>query len=185
MDKYTASMINRLIKREGGLVDNPDDPGGKTKYGVTWRNWDAFRERKYKEDPDCPTYPEDVEDITKDHARLFYYEDYFTRIRLPEAVPNGPVQELLFDSCVHHGQVQGIKWLQRAIGTKADGIIGPNTIAKARAYKSNRLLYVDILSRRMEFFGSIITKNKHPHYKSAKGWMKRMTYFIYRTINVR
>ena len=55
-------IIDRVIESEGGYVNDPDDPGGETKYGISKR-----------------AYPEIViKDLTIKQAKQIYYEDYWT-----------------------------------------------------------------------------------------------------------
>jgi lysozyme family protein len=113
-----AFMI--VIGHEGGYVDNPADPGGETKYGVSKRSY-----------PDV-----DIKKLTLDGAKSIYKEDYWDRVRGDE-LPS-PIGLSLFDAAVNAGVKQATKWLQRALKCPDDGIIGPQTInaaQKLNAYK--------------------------------------------------
>ena len=177
MNDEERALIDRLIDREGGYVNDPNDRGGATNMGVTQGKYDEWRRKK-----GLPL--KDVKDLDVDEAHNLYYEDFLVGPKL-QKVASGPLLELLFDSAVNHGPWQAVKWLQRAVHAKDDGIIGPNTIGKVQEIQEDhRLLYVDVLTRRYEFYGQIITQNRHPYYHSARIWMKRMTEFTYNALNV-
>ena len=50
-----------VFKHEGGYVNDPDDPGGETKYGISKR-----------------AYPnEDIKNLTRERAEFLYKRDYW------------------------------------------------------------------------------------------------------------
>lgn len=176
-------IIDGVIQREGGFVDHPDDKGGATKYGITWKTYEVWKKgggHRHAEE-DGVVLPEDVIDITPEIARMIYHEKYVTSPRWPE-VAEGPLLELLVDSGVHSGPGQAIKWFQRALGLNADGIIGPLTRARAKDCDA-RLVYVDVLSRRMAFMGYLV-KRDASYRPFMEGWMKRMGYFVHRSLDI-
>ena len=108
MDFDAAVAI--LIRHEGGHVDHPDDPGGETKYGISKRS-----------------YPEvNIAALTLDEAKAIYRRDYWDRVRADELPEE--LRFPLFDAAVNSGVAQSIKWLQRAVGVRDDGVIGPITM---------------------------------------------------------
>lgn len=111
-----------VVESEGGFVDDPSDPGGKTKFGVSQRAY-----------PD-----EDIERMTLARAQFLYRRDYWDRIS-GDSLPEG-VALVLFDFAVNSGVSQAVKSLQRLLGVTSDGQIGPMTIAATRAIPSRRLV---------------------------------------------
>src|SRR5689334_6646940 len=102
-----------VIGHEGGLVDDPRDPGGLTRYGISKR-----------------AYPgEDIQNLTLERAKELYRRDYWAPIKGDE-LPNA-LGLCLFDMAVNSGPAQAIRTLQRAIDVPVDGIIGPGTLGKA------------------------------------------------------
>ena len=100
-----------IIGHEGGYVNDSRDPVGETKYGISKR-----------------AYPnEDIKVLTLDRAKFLYKRDYWDAIEA-ELLPD-PVRLMVFDCAVNCGLTAAKKLLQRAIGTKDDGIIGPKTRA--------------------------------------------------------
>lgn len=122
-----------IIGHEGGLVDDPRDSGGLTKYGISQRQYPG----------------EDIRNLTLDRARELYRRDYWNRIRgdeLPEAAAL-----CLFDYAVNSGVEAAIRGAQKALNLKVDGILGPVTFAAitaqkpqefATALQAERLLYL-------------------------------------------
>ena len=117
--------FDRLLGHEGGFVDHPKDPGGATRYGITQRI-----ARKHG-------YTGDMRDFPVEEAKRIARAEYWDEVRADE-VPDA-VRFDLFDGAYHSGPPQAIKWLQRAAGAADDGIIGPKTLAAARAMDPHRL----------------------------------------------
>lgn len=110
MDFDTA--FRRVIGHEGGYVNDPRDPGGETRYGISRR-----------------AYPgEDIAGMTLDRAREIYRRDYWGPAGC-EDLPDGLRLEV-FDAAVNMGVGTSIKLLQRALGVPADGVIGPVTMLR-------------------------------------------------------
>lgn len=130
MDKV-RQIAEEIVTREGGYVNDPDDPGGATKYGVTIGTMRALGRDK---DGDGHITVRDVQALTRDDAVEIFVEHYFHRPRigeLPEAI-----QASVFDMQVNAG-ANAVRILQRLLGDMgldcaADGVIGPQTIEQAR-----------------------------------------------------
>lgn len=127
-----TDIATEIVAREGGFVNDPDDPGGATKYGVTLA---TLRRLGLDLTSDGRIDVTDVRALTRERAVALYVEYYFRRPRLsdlPEAV-----QPQVFDMYVNAG-ANAVKILQRlliAMGhdLSADGAVGPQTIATAHA----------------------------------------------------
>lgn len=106
--------LELVLEHEGGYVDHPDDPGGRTIYGISERSHpDAWR-------AGIPT---------REQAAAIYRRDYWDRCgcdRLPPAVA-----VIVFDAAVNQGAAWAAKTLQRVLGVAQDGVIGPVTAAAA------------------------------------------------------
>ena len=125
-------IAKEIVAREGGYVNDPDDPGGATNYGVTLG---TLRGLGMDLTRDGRIDAADVRALTRAQAEEIFVEHYFRRPRLaqlPEAL-----QASVFDMYVNAG-TNAVKILQRLVtrmGFAAvdDGIVGPATIAAARA----------------------------------------------------
>jgi len=160
-------VLDHLIAAEGGFVDNPNDRGGCTKYGITLA---TLRDWRGDYGVDCDA----VRALTETEAREIYRARYVEGPKFDELPAR--LQPLMVDSAVQHGRRRVIKWPQEAAGTTADGVIGPVTLD---AMHDSHIagLYRQILARRAVFYGQIIS-NDHSQAVFAEGWMRRIRTFI-------
>ena len=143
-----------LLKHEGDYSDHPADPGGKTRYGITEA---VAREVGYRGD---------MRELPMDLAKRIYKDRYWDAVRaeeLPEAI-----RYAVFDAAVNSGPRQAIRWLQRAVGAKDDGIVGPITLGAVRATDPQVLLR-RMLSARLRFMTDLPT---WPTF--GRGWARRI-----------
>jgi lysozyme family protein len=121
-----AQMARDIVRREGGYVNDPDDPGGATNYGVTIH---TMRRLGLDLDGNGRVDARDVKALSQDQAVQIFLQHYFhaPRIdRLPKAL-----QPTVFDMYVNAG-ANAVKILQRLINQmdadlRVDGKIGPMT----------------------------------------------------------
>lgn len=111
--------FDRLIGHEGGYSNHPSDPGGETMWGVT-----ATVAR-------ANGYNGPMRDLPREIAKRIYRKSYWDAVRADELPP--ALRFHVFDAAVNSGVKQAVLWLQRTAGSKADGLIGPRTIAAANA----------------------------------------------------
>lgn len=117
--------------REGGYVNDPDDPGGATNFGVTIGTMKTLGLDLNK---DGRVDAADVRALTRAQAEQIFVEHYFRKPRLAE-LPQS-VQASVFDMYVNAG-ANAVTILQKLVtrmgfATSADGAVGPNTIAAVR-----------------------------------------------------
>lgn len=119
-----------IVIREGGFVDDPDDPGGATKHGVTIG---TLRRLGLDLNGDGSVDLADVKGLTPLQAREIFVRHYFEEPGIGQ-LP-GILQASVFDMFVNAG-AQAVRILQRLLNDmghdlKVDGVIGPNTVAAA------------------------------------------------------
>ena len=141
--------FDRLIGNEGGYVNDPNDPGGETNWGISKRSY-----------PD-----EDIKTLTRDDARAIYRRDFWDRAQMDALPPALAFQ--VFDSAVNHGIETAIRILQRAAGVADDGHIGPATMS-AIATKSTTDMLMLYIAERLEYWTRLST---WPSF--GKGWARR------------
>ena len=107
------TAIDFVLSYEGGLVENPLDPGGLTNWGISSRSYPSL----------------DIRNLTRDDAASIYKKDYWDAVHGDE-LP-GPMAVAVFDSAVNQGAGTAKRMLQIALNVEADGIIGPRTIKAA------------------------------------------------------
>lgn len=114
--------IDLMLNLEGGKTDESTDRGGRTNYGVTQREFDAWN-KKHK----LPR--RDVFTINQNTAKQIFKEGYWNLIKgdqLPRNVSNAILSMALTD-----GPQDSIKFVQKMLGIQpVDGIMGPATMAK-------------------------------------------------------
>ncbi len=123
-------IARAIVAREGGYVNDPDDPGGPTKYGVTLGTMQRLGRDLTRDGRINAT---DVRALTREQATDIYIQHYFHGpgiAALPEAL-----QASVFDMYVNAGS-NAVRILQRLfnlmrIEVTVDGIIGPQTVAAA------------------------------------------------------
>lgn len=142
-----------LLKHEGGFVDHPADPGGKTRFGIT----EAVARQA--------GYTGDMRELPMPQAKEIYRTEYWARVRADELPP--ALRYAVFDAAVNSGNGQSIRWLQRALGVRDDGILGPVTVAAANA--ANPLsLRSRVVALRLHFLTTLPTWNSF-----GRGWTRR------------
>jgi lysozyme family protein len=120
MTKNFRDCLELVLKSEGGYIDHPKDPGGRTNLGVTQRVWEEWIGH--------PATEKDMRELTPALVAPMYEMRYW-RTSYCEKLPRG-LDLLVFSMAVNAGAGRSVKLLQDAIGVVADGVIGPNTMAK-------------------------------------------------------
>ncbi|TDL84125.1 peptidoglycan-binding protein [Palleronia sediminis] len=119
-----------IVAREGGFVNDPDDPGGATKHGVTIG---TLRALGLDLDGDGDVDIADIHRIDAARAADIFVHHYFKGPRL-DLLP-APLHPTVFDMQVNAG-AQAVRLLQALLGRMGfpcaiDGIVGPQTAAAA------------------------------------------------------
>lgn len=135
---------------EGGYINDPHDPGGETKFGISKR-----------------AYPHlNIAALTLAQAQAIYHRDYWQSAGC-EGLPNR-LAIATFDSAVNQGVRSAKRLLQRAARVRVDGKIGPITRAAIGAANEDALL-LDFLSHRLRVYAS--TRNAQRY---MRGWSRRV-----------
>lgn len=183
--KTVKELATEIVAREGGFVNDPDDPGGATKHGVTLN---TLRRLGLDITRDTRIDVADVRALTQAQAVDIYVEYYFNRTGLA-ALPD-PVQASVFDMYVNAGG-NAVKVLQRLLTTMGfpcdpDGQIGPQTIRAAQmAYEAAPSHLVDAygIARRNYYYALADARPASRKYARRRdggkgGWITRAEEFI-------
>ncbi|WP_425154705.1 glycoside hydrolase family 108 protein [Candidatus Palauibacter sp.] len=147
--------VKRVLEHEGGHVDDPDDPGGETNFGISRR-----------------AYPEeDIRGMTRGRAAAIYERDYWPVAKdLPIAV-----RGTVFDMAVNAGRTRAVRLLQDALNhlghdIAADGDIGPKTLRAVRGSDPLALLHA-YTTRRVRYYARLASRRSNQ--KFLLGWVNR------------
>jgi len=174
-------LATEIVAREGGFVNDPDDPGGATNFGVTIHTLRRLR-------PGQQIGVNDVRALTREDAIGIYIEHYFNRPRIAE-LPE-PLWATVFDMYVNAG-ANAVRILQRlfvqmGLEIAVDGVIGPQTIAAAhRAHEMAPAHLVDAygIARRDYYYSLADRRPASRKYARRRdggkgGWIRRAEEFI-------
>jgi len=164
------AIITDILKAEGwdAYTNRPNDRGGPTKWGITLKSYSEYLGRD-------ATIAE-LQAITEAGARRFYLQKYVVGPKfsgLPE-----PLRGLVVDCGVNHGPRAATKWVQRAIGARQDGVLGPRSFDKLK-YNDPLEVALRVLSSRVRLFGRIVTRDP-TQAENAHGWNNRAAKWLER-----
>lgn len=142
MKKNFRAALTRVLAQEGGYVDHPLDPGGATNLGITRRTLAVWRCIK----PWWKLPKSKVRALTRREAGRIYRARYWDRV-CGDKLPAG-VDYAVFDYAVNSGVARAAKALQRVMGAKADGIVGPKTLAAITRHHPKTIIRRLIAGRR-------------------------------------
>lgn len=152
--------FGHIIGIEGGFSDHVADPGGATKYGITWRTLEAAIAKGL-----VPAGTKIV-DLTVDQAKTIYRAFYWTEARC-ESLP-WPLAMLVFDAAVNQGVGVSTRLLQKTLGVAQDGVIGNNTLTAIQRANQRELCALYLADRALRYTG---TRNFDVF---GRGWLKRL-----------
>jgi lysozyme family protein len=174
-----------IVAREGGYVNDPDDPGGATNFGVTIH---TMRRLGLDLTGDGKVDTADVRVLSRDQAEAIFLEHYYERPRI-NALP-AVLQASVFDMYVNAGS-HAVKILQRLfnemrIAVNVDGAIGPQTIAaaqKAAAAAPDHIADAYGIARRNYYYALADGRPASRKYARRRdggkgGWISRAEEFI-------
>ncbi len=178
-------MAEEIVAREGGYVNDPDDPGGATKYGVTIH---TMRRLGIDLDGNGKITAEDVKRLSRNKAVEIFLQHYFLSPRIAE-LPS-VLHETVFDMYVNAGG-NAVKILQRLLremgeDVSVDGAIGPQTIpacARANVKAPDHIADAYGIARRNYYFNIADRRPASRKYARTRaggkgGWIKRAEEFI-------
>lgn len=153
MSKGFDRAMEFVMRWEGGLVDNPDDAGGVTNFGISKRSFPNL----------------DIENLTKEQAIEIYRKEYWDRCKcdsLPEQVAL-----VVFDEAVNQGCRAAACDLQEACGVVVDGLVGPLTILAANTEGRYKLVRAVIAERMERYRKTVLTRPENEVF--IEGWQNR------------
>lgn len=178
-------IASEIVAREGGFVNDPDDPGGATKFGVTIH---TMRTLGIDLDRDGAVTISDVRALSKEQAVEIFEKHYFEKPLIALLPP--ALHATVFDMYVNAGS-NAIKILQRLLcdmghRVTVDGALGPQSIAATQAayeQASHHLADAYGIARRNYYFRIADRRAASRKYARTRrggkgGWIKRSEEFI-------
>lgn len=156
-------LIPIVLKYEGGYAGNIDGMICTMK-GVTLATF-----RKYFGASKTCT---DLKNITDAQWTKIFVNGFWNRWNA-DAIKSQAIANLLVDWVWASG-IYGIKYPQRVLGVKDDGIVGAKTLAAINNYPNQKELFQKLWDRRKKHFEAIAVGSKA---KFLKGWLNRLSAF--------
>jgi len=154
--------IEIVLKREGGYVNDPNDRGHETNFGISKR-----------------TYPNvDIKGLTKSQAKEIYKKDWWEKYGYSLLVDQG-IACKTFDMAVNMGSGVSHRILQHAVNTLSslsltlDGFMGPQTCNAANACHRGDLM-ASLRVSAVSHYHAIVAVHPEDN-KYLNGWLKRAT----------
>ena len=144
--------VTCVIEREGGYVNDPHDPGGETKYGISKRAFPSA----------------DIKNLTIAQAQDIYRRYYWEPMRGDQFSGSlEPIAHVLFDCAVNQGVVKATKLAQAVCGVTEDGNLGPVTLAALKAHSPSQFVE-KFQAERILHYASLPTWSRY-----GRGWSRR------------
>ncbi|UOA31988.1 hypothetical protein DSM110093_01770 [Sulfitobacter sp. DSM 110093] len=178
-------IASAIVAREGGFVNDPDDPGGATNFGVTIH---TMRRLGLDLTGDGRVDTLDVRRLSRAQAVDIFVRHYFNAPRIAELPV--PLQPSVFDMYVNAGSnaVKILQQLLREMGQDivVDGAIGPQTIRASHAGLTaapDHMVDAYGIARRNYYFRLADRRPASRKYARSRaggkgGWIRRAEEFI-------
>lgn len=135
---------------EGGYTNDPNDPGGETKWGISKRSYPNLI----------------IRELTRDQARDIYRKDFWDKLELDD--DEGIIAFQIFDFAVNSGIHVAIRYLQRALGIADDGWWGPISRAAFHDASTDHLV-MQLISQRLDYMTRLSGWDRY-----GRGWARRI-----------
>lgn len=170
-DPEIEGLIDGIIEREGREYTNrPADKGGPTKFGITLETLSEFR--------GYPVSPQEVRDLQEPEVRQIYRQLYVFGPGF-DRIADRILRVAVIDAGVNHGQGWAARRLQEAAGVKADGAIGPVTLAAVNVAEPQDIA-LRFAARRYQKYANIVVADLKERGRldgtqaeNLRGWINR------------
>lgn len=147
--------IEQVLVNEGGYVNDPDDKGGETKFGISKR-----------------AYPDvDIKNLTTDEAKAIYKKEYWDKIKGDDITDDGVAYEI-FDTAVNMGVRTSSKLAQMVVNAYPDGFIGTKTLKHLNSVDVESFITKFKLAKIARY--AYLVKKNPANRKFLFGWVNRV-----------
>ena len=161
--------VTLVFKNEGGLSEDPDDAGGISNFGVSYR----FYKKKVKVD----ATPENIKNLTAEEASNIYERFFWNRGQY-ERIDDQKIADRLLDLAVNCGLTTANGFIQKAINAMqrkdvlvVDGYLGPKSFDAINSSKPD-MLYNYLLQQANAYYHEIAEHGNN--HKYLNGWIRRL-----------
>lgn len=168
-----VSAYEKVLRNEGGYVNDADDPGGETYKGVArkiWSSWDGwlivdFNKRQ-------GGFPANLEKDNQLQEKIkdFYLINYWDRLNASN-IANDEVAASIFDFAVNAGVNTSASLAQMVAGADIDGFIGEKTLKKLNDFEPDHFLALFTVAKVARYIN--IVKKRPVSRKYFYGWVCR------------
>lgn len=142
--------VEYILEFEGGYVNDSNDPGGETKFGISKRSFPNL----------------DIKNLSRDQAKEIYRSHYWVKCQCDLLPPC--LRLMVFDCAVNQGSSRAGRILQESVKATIDGVIGPETLRAARTIDAADAVSFYAMRRHQSY-----TRNPRWGIYGA-GWSKRL-----------
>lgn len=148
--------VRKTILHEGGATytNDPDDPGGETKFGISKRSFPHVN----------------IRELTQATAIEIYRKNYWAPIQADQ-IKSNVVAETIFDTAVNMGVRTTIKLVQTTLDIKVDGIIGKQTLGAVNKVDGDLFLAQFVITK-IARYATLCNRNRRLK-KYLLGWINR------------
>jgi lysozyme family protein len=165
-------LAPKILKWEGGFVNDPTDHGGATNMGVTLATW---RQVGYDKDGDGDIDVDDIRKLTIEDATIVLKRFYWDRWKA-DLIVNQSIADILVDWVWASGR-WGIVIPQRLLDVATDGIVGKQTIDAVNSANQEEIHQM-IIDARKKFIDDLIKRDPSQE-RFRKGWMNRLNDYLF------
>lgn len=171
VDQAYDKAFKHLISIEGVIyTDHPNDNGGPSKFGLSQRFLTNYFNRPFSED--------EIRQLTLEDAYQIYRYEFWDSMELSR-LPEG-IALCLFDQAVHSGVSSSVQSVQKILGLRQDGIMGPITRGVIISQATKRLCF-DFLAERLRRYGKLVAGDKSQAVWLS-GWQNRIMALVEKTL---
>lgn len=153
-----------VLEHEGGFVNNPNDRGGATNWGITIGTLSTWLGR--------PATIDEVRNLSRDTAIAIYKKNYWDKV-YGDQIKYYSVALTMFDQAVNRGPASAIKQAQKIVGVSQDGVMGKNTLDAINKMPDSQFL-PQYLSASAAFYNKLV-QNDPSQGVFLQGWLNRIS----------
>lgn len=167
-----TKLVPHILRWEGGWVNDPEDLGGMTNKGVTYKTYKLYRSRRGLPIPSIGDLRRLTDEEFTDILKTMYWNPCKGDFIESQSIANAIV-----DWAWHSGTATAVKEVQKVLCVKADGIIGNITLSAINS-QSPLPLFGKIHQARLAYLERIC-KARPANQKFMRGWCNRINSLVY------